>query len=192
MRTRPASYGAAVAGVAIFGAFLLGPSRAQQPAGQTKTAPKAQPKAQPNVQSNGDDKPLVFTTGARLVVVDVTVKDKNGKLIEGLKQSDFAVFEDGKPQKISVFEYQQLDCKPEPPPKLSWTISSSCRRRRRQRSRPLRRGDSISRQAADGVLLRLFLDADPGPVARAGRRPRVPEEATSPRTTKWRCCSTRA
>ena len=44
-----------------------------------------------------------------LVIVDVTVKDKAGKPIEGLKQSDFAVLEDGKPQKISVFEYQKLD-----------------------------------------------------------------------------------
>jgi VWFA-related protein len=66
-----------------------------------------------------DNGPATFTAHTRLVVVDVTVKDKNGKLIEGLKQSDFAVFEDGKPQKISVFEFQKLESQPEPPAKLT-------------------------------------------------------------------------
>ena len=117
MRIRPASYGA-VAGVAIFGAFLLGPSRAQQPAGQTKAAPKAQPNAQPKGQPKGDDKPLVFTTGARLVVADVTVKDKNGAAIAGLKQSDFAIYEDNVKQNLAVFEAQVLTSEAEPPPEL--------------------------------------------------------------------------
>ena len=66
-----------------------------------------------------DTGPATFTSHTSLVIVDVTVKDKTGKLIEGLKQSDFAVFEDGKPQKISVFEYQKLESHPEPPPKLT-------------------------------------------------------------------------
>jgi len=60
-----------------------------------------------------------FTTNSSLVIVDVTVKDKSGKPIEGLKASDFSVMEDGKPQKISVFEFQKLDSTPEPPPTLS-------------------------------------------------------------------------
>ena len=42
------------------------------------------------------------------MIVDVTVKDKSGKPIENLKQEDFTVLEDGKPQKISVFEFQKL------------------------------------------------------------------------------------
>src|SRR5208283_225562 len=59
----------------------------------------------------------VFTANAHLVIVDVTVKDpKTGKPIEGLKPSDFTVLEDGKPQKISVFEFQKLAMDPEPPP----------------------------------------------------------------------------
>jgi VWFA-related protein len=63
--------------------------------------------------------PPTFTARSSLVVVDVTVRDKAGKPIEGLKQSDFAVSEDGKPQKISVFEYQNLSSDPEPPATLS-------------------------------------------------------------------------
>jgi VWFA-related protein len=59
-----------------------------------------------------------FTANSNLVIVDVTVRDKSGQPIEGLKASDFTVTEDGKPQKISVFEFQKLSNEPEPPPKL--------------------------------------------------------------------------
>lgn len=44
-----------------------------------------------------------FQANANLVLVDVVVRDK-GKPVEGLPQSDFQVFEDGKPQTVSVFE----------------------------------------------------------------------------------------
>jgi VWFA-related protein len=66
-----------------------------------------------------DNGPATFSANSRLVVVDVTVKDKNGKVIEGLKQSDFAVLEDGRPQKVSVFEFQKLESAPEPPAQLA-------------------------------------------------------------------------
>jgi VWFA-related protein len=57
-----------------------------------------------------------FSTSTNLVVVDIAVKDKNGKAIENLNQKDFTVLEDGKPQKISVFEFQRLAMDPAPPP----------------------------------------------------------------------------
>jgi VWFA-related protein len=60
-----------------------------------------------------------FSANSSLVIVDVTVKDKAGKPIEGLKAGDFTVLEDGKPQKISVFEFQKLSSDPEPPPTLA-------------------------------------------------------------------------
>jgi VWFA-related protein len=37
------------------------------------------------------------------------VKDKSGKVIPGLTKNDFEVLEDGKPQQVSVFEFQRLD-----------------------------------------------------------------------------------
>ena len=60
-----------------------------------------------------------FRTGTTLIPVDVVVKDKSGKVIENLKITDFAVLEDGKPQKISIFNFNKLDNEPEPPPTLS-------------------------------------------------------------------------
>lgn len=60
-----------------------------------------------------------FTSSSNLVIVDATVKDKSGKVIEGLTQDDFTIFEDGKPQKVAVFEFQHLTMQSEPPPALS-------------------------------------------------------------------------
>jgi len=59
--------------------------------------------------------PAKFTSNSNLVIVDVTVKDKSGKAINGLKKEDCVVLEDGKPQKIDVFEHQELSVEPEPP-----------------------------------------------------------------------------
>ena len=41
---------------------------------------------------------------------------KTGQTIDNLTDKDFSVFEDGKPQKISVFEHQKLTMEAEPPP----------------------------------------------------------------------------
>src|SRR5262249_24991021 len=38
-----------------------------------------------------------------LVVVPVTVRDQNGILVQNLKQDDFTILEDGKPQTITNF-----------------------------------------------------------------------------------------
>src|SRR6476660_4199876 len=63
----------------------------------------------------------VFKSSTSLVVLDVTVKDRSGKEITGLKKEDFVVLEDGKPQTVNVFEKQKLAGEPLPalaePPK---------------------------------------------------------------------------
>ena len=50
-----------------------------------------------------------FRTGTRLIVETVTVKDKEGKPIEGLTAKDFTITEDGDPQTISFVEFQRVD-----------------------------------------------------------------------------------
>jgi VWFA-related protein len=104
-----------LASAVLFGIALL-PSRAQQPA-----ARGAQAKAAPKEAAAAPDTPLVFKTGSHLVVVDVTVKDKAGHTINGLKQSDFAVTEDGQKQSVELFEPQILTTEPEPPPEIKLT-----------------------------------------------------------------------
>lgn len=45
-----------------------------------------------------------------IVLTNVVVRDKKtGEVVRGLKASDFTVFENGKPQKIASFDYQNVD-----------------------------------------------------------------------------------
>jgi VWFA-related protein len=64
-------------------------------------------------------KDLVISTTTQLVVEDVLIKGKDGKPVLGLKPSDFTITEDGKPQKISVFEFQTLEEGPSNAPPAS-------------------------------------------------------------------------
>jgi hypothetical protein len=50
-----------------------------------------------------------FRAEAHLIVQTVSVKDKNGRPVEGLTAKDFIVTEDGKPQEIAFVEYQAID-----------------------------------------------------------------------------------
>jgi len=45
-------------------------------------------------------------TNTRLVVVDVVATDSKGQPVTDLKAADFTVLEDGKPQKISGFNFE--------------------------------------------------------------------------------------
>ena len=68
---------------------------------------------------NGPSGTARFGTTTQLVVEDVIIKSKEGSPIEGLKASDFTITEDGKPQKIGVFEFQTLENEPLPEPPLA-------------------------------------------------------------------------
>ena len=50
-----------------------------------------------------------FGTNVNTVMEAVTVKDKNGKPIDGLTAKDFVVTEDNVPQTINFFEFQKME-----------------------------------------------------------------------------------
>jgi VWFA-related protein len=54
--------------------------------------------------SLGQDSLSTIKVNVRLVEVYATVLDHKGKYVDGLKEDDFKVLEDGKPQRISTFE----------------------------------------------------------------------------------------
>jgi VWFA-related protein len=87
---------------------------AQQPA----KPPAGPPQVQSQVQAATG--PVTFSATTQLVVEEVTVKDKSGKVIPGLKKEDFTVTEDNKPQEIKFFDFENVEevaaNAPPPPP----------------------------------------------------------------------------
>ena len=69
--------------------------------GQTNIPPSPQPQSTPAPQTRSD----VVRITTNLVQVDVTVVDHNGQPVSDLKAEDFAVTEDGKPQKITNLSF---------------------------------------------------------------------------------------
>ncbi len=64
----------------------------------------AQTPAQPSAQTDAPPTPEVtFKVEVNYVEQDVRVVDRNGNFVRGLKQEDFQVLEDGKPQKVQAF-----------------------------------------------------------------------------------------
>ena len=51
----------------------------------------------------------IFHAQTDLVLVNVTVRDKNGNFVRSLKPGDFSVFEDNKPQKVVSFDIENTD-----------------------------------------------------------------------------------
>ncbi len=75
--------------------------QAAAPAQTAAPAPTNEQKSAPVYESA-----TVLKSITRLVVVDVVATDKNGAVTD-LDRDDFTVLEDGKPQKIRVFNFQQ-------------------------------------------------------------------------------------
>lgn len=69
--------------------------------------PDASGSAQPGAGQNGGYK---LTVNANIVLTNVVVRDrKTGAVVKGLKGSDFTILENGKPQRIASFDYQNVD-----------------------------------------------------------------------------------
>ena len=90
---------------------------------------------------------VLRTALINFVTVDAYVSDSKGQPATDLKQSDFEVLEDNKPQKIEAFRFIKVDGNPkpgEPPP------------------REIRNRDDEEREAArdDTRVFVIFLDTD--------------------------------
>ena len=80
---------AAVAiGSSLAGVGARAPQAQQRPANQRPTA--------------------TFRSSVDLVTVNVVVRDRNGNVVRGLTRDDFTVTEDGRPQTISTFDFEQI------------------------------------------------------------------------------------
>ncbi len=104
-----------------------------------------------------------FSVDTKLVVVNVTVKDKSGRLVTNLKAEDFQILEDGVPQKMSVFERQELSTEPMAP--LSFSVRPGTLEERSAAPARTATGTAATAQAArdpkryqNRRLLGLFFD----------------------------------
>ena len=52
---------------------------------------------------------FTLKTTTEVVLVNVTVRDKDGNFVRDLKADDFSVLEDGKPQKVLSLDVENMD-----------------------------------------------------------------------------------
>lgn len=101
------------------------------------------------------DAPQVFRGGVDLVVVDVIVRDGNGDVVRGLTADDFELFEDGQPQTIVSFNFEEVVTTPRPAivaPLLRTDLTPTIPAVRADRDEPAR--DALETQAGAPEPLR--------------------------------------
>ncbi len=81
-------------------AFLV--QMSAPPASRSQNAPRQQPT---RPQRSG----FRFRVTTNLVLVNVVARDKQGNLVRGMTKDDFQLFEDGKPQTIADFGFEDTD-----------------------------------------------------------------------------------
>jgi len=77
------------------------PSFAEPPQQSTQQQLDAQAQSKPPASS--------IRVTSELVLANVVVRDKRGSLVRDLKKEDFTLFEDGKKQEISTFDFENVD-----------------------------------------------------------------------------------
>src|SRR5260221_5274985 len=82
---------------ALIATLMLTPAFAQAPAQQPQPAKQSLYK---------------FRVESELVLVNVVARDKQGNPVTDLKREDFTLLEDGKPQRVSSFDFDNLDTAP--------------------------------------------------------------------------------
>src|SRR5947209_1635121 len=88
------------------GAITADAAAAPTPTPAPASTPVVSPSKTP-IQ-NVDDPNEIIKVDTDEVTLDVRVVDRNGRPINGLKQSDFTILEDGTPQEITSFGQQEV------------------------------------------------------------------------------------
>ena len=78
------------------------PEETQAASGNPGSTPDLSTRPADTTPSSRDDL-VKFSVNVTFVQVPVTVRDSSGRLVPGLSSHDFAIFEDGVPQKLSYF-----------------------------------------------------------------------------------------
>ncbi len=91
--------------------LLTTPLGAQPQAHQPQVVPvnPRQGPAEPRTAKPVPGGKATIRSTVSLVEIDVQIINRDGKPVKGLKQEQFTVTEDGKPQKISTFEYNDIE-----------------------------------------------------------------------------------
>ena len=105
---------AALAAASLLAAPLGAQSAQPQAAASAAAAGGARQSAPGSGSAARTNKPVpggkaTIRSTVSLVEIDVQVTNRDGKPVKGLKQEQFTVTEDGKPQKISTFEYNDIE-----------------------------------------------------------------------------------
>ncbi len=66
------------------------------------------PKSDPPSTGDKPKREYTINVDVNMVVIHATVLDKHGRMVNGLKEGDFKVFEDNIPQKLSVFSHADI------------------------------------------------------------------------------------
>jgi len=103
MRTGLRKSGAELLSLAMLAGMAVAPAMGSQDA-PTPAQKAAQPR--PSRQRNSGFR---FKVTTNLVLVNVVVRDKQGNLVRGMTKDDFQLLEDGKPQTIADFGFEDTD-----------------------------------------------------------------------------------
>ena len=86
--------------------------------GLALAAGTGRPAAQPQQQPSPDQPRFESSVSVAVVSVDVVVRDSSGNVVRGLTANDFVVSEDGKPQKVESFSFQEIAAAPADTPDI--------------------------------------------------------------------------
>jgi VWFA-related protein len=64
-----------------------------------------------------------FRVETDVVLVNVVVRDRSGAIVRGLKKEDFTLLEDGKPQRIQSFDFEQVETQAVPQPRQAVLVA---------------------------------------------------------------------